>query len=401
VVERTAAFSVLLLFLAASNAAALELDTLLPTDVPGYGTAQGVSILSRVHPDYSSLDINIGGLSFEPSINAGGGYDSSPNGAANGSGTLSLIPSILAQDTQLGLGAYIAGNFLNYPSAPTQNTAGYTIALGERAVLPRETITLAAAMLSTQETAFGLDTVTLSQPVTVTVKDLRGSDKIILGMLTLTPQFSASEYGFEDFSSQDRTDYRQSLNADFAEGGPERFVALLHATESQYRQSALNANSYEALAGIADDAPGLWQIRLLAGAATRQAVIGKPITAPVLEASVSWMPGDLDSLSLSLAREIDDPDQVTAAGYTLTQADFTLAHEYLRNVIFTYSAEVSKAVYFDQPLVETLFNTQAAVNWHLNRALALNATYAFNDRQANFLSAVNEHIITLGMTWTP
>ena len=33
--------------------------------------------------------------------------------------------------------------------------------------------------------------------------------------------------------------------------------------------------------------------------------------------------------------------------------------------------------------------------------LALNAAYEFNDRQANFLRAANEHVVTIGATWTP
>jgi hypothetical protein len=140
---------------------------------------------------------------------------------------------------------------------------------------------------------------------------------------------------------------------------------------------------------------------MLAGIATRQPKIGKPLVAPVVEASLSWMPTELDSLTVDLAREIDDPDQESAEGYTLSEADISIAHEYLRNVIITGSAKAGQAMYFNSPLVETLFNMLAAINWHLNRALAVEANYAFNDRQANYLPAANEQIITMDVTWTP
>jgi hypothetical protein len=178
-------------------------------------------------------------------------------------------------------------------------------------------------------------------------------------------------------------------------------VTLLQATQSQYQQNIFNANTYGALAGVADEATGLWQIRLLAGAASRQPAVGKAMTQPVLEASMSWMPTEIDSLSLDLAREIDDPDQESAEGYTLSEAEVSFAHEYLRNVVITGSGQVGRAVYFDSSLIETLFNVLISANWRLNRALSVDATYAFNDRQANELAAANENIITIGVTWTP
>jgi len=391
----------LVLSVSANGAAAFELDSLLPANVPGYGTAQRVSILGRIDPEYQPLNFNVGSLSFSPSVNAGAGYDSNPNGVSNASSTFNVNPSLTALDTQLGLGAYIAGAFSTYPEVTDQNTSGYTVALGERMLLPRETLTLGIAAINTQVTGFGFNSISFSSPVATAVKDFHGSDKMTLGMLTLTPELSASHYAFQGYPSQDRTDYRQSLTAEFTSGGPARLVTLLQATESQYQQKLYNANTYGALAGIADEATGLWQIRLLAGVASRQPAVGKGKTQPILEASSSWMPTEIDSVSLDLAREIDDPEQESAEGYTLSEAGISFAHEYLRNVIITGSGNVSRAAYFDSSLMETLVNVLLSANWHLNRALSVNANYAFNNRQANELAAANENIITMGVTWTP
>jgi hypothetical protein len=394
-------WSLFTLSVSTSGAAAFELDSLLPANVPGYGTTQRVSILGRIDPEYEPLDFNYGSLSFSPSINGGSGYDSNPNGISSGSATFNLNPSLTAADSELGFGAYIAGAFSTYPEVTGQNTSGYAAALGERMLLPRETLTLAVASINTQVTGFGFNSIAFSQPVTTAVKDIRGSDKIVLGMLTLIPECSVSRYAFQGYPSQDRTDYRQSVTGEFTSGGPVRLVTLLQATESQYQQNAFNANTYGALAGIADEATGLWQIRLLAGAASRQPAVGKVMTEPVLEGSLDWMPTEIDSLSLDLAREIDDPEQESAEGYTVSAAEISFAHEYLRNVIITGSGKVSRAVYFNSSLTETLVNVLLSANWHLNRSLSVDATYAFNDRQANELAAANENIITMGVTWTP
>ena len=389
------------LVLAAHSAAALELDTLLPAGIPGFGAAPGVSILTRLHPAYDSFGVNLGGVTLSPKLTAGIGYDSAPNGTASGSTFASLTASLAITDPAAGLGAYLATNAEQVFSEPTQNTAGYTVALGERAEYAADVFTAALAQLRTQETGFALNTISLTKPLAVTATEVILSDKHDCGAFTLTPEFSAAWARFSADPAAASTDFRQGLSFETAAGGATRFVTYLHATETQFRASSANANTYEALFGIADEAPGLWNLRLLAGVAVRQPAMGDYLMSPVLEASLDWMPTTLDSLNFSAARELDDPEQESANGYSLTEGKLSLAHEYLPNVIITASVSATHAAYFQSPLTESLFSTDTAITWRLNRQLAVNADYAFNDRQANFLGAANEHVITCNFIWTP
>ncbi len=388
------------LILIAHDAAALQMDSLLPEGIPGFGATPGVTILSRLHQGYENPGIQLGRVQLTPQLRAGTGYDSAPNGSPGGSLFGSLTPSLLLRDPDAGFGAYAAGTFLNEFNAPSQNTAGYTAALGERVQYTADIFTIAVAQLRAQQTGFTLDTISTAQPQAVTVTELRLDDERDFGMVTLTPDISINHARFDGLAAQDSTNYREGLTIALAAGGPARFVTLLHATESQYRAAANNADSYEALFGIADDATDLWSLRLLAGAAVRQPAMGSLLMAPVLEAALGWMPTTLDSLDFSIEREIDDPDQESANGYTLTQGKISIAHEYLRNVILSGTFSAAHAAYFSTPLVETLFNAETVITWHLNRQLTLNADYQFNDRQANFLSAANEHLLTVNLIWT-
>lgn len=393
--------SCILLGAGAGHATAMELDSLLPTDIPGYGVPPVISVLDRSHPEYTPIGFDFGDVSVAPELAAGAGYDSNPNGSGAGSGVFAFDPSVTALDSQLGFGVYAAETTTDYPEASEQNLSGYTVAFGEHALLPRETVNIAIATVAAQETGFGLNTVGVTAPVDVTAREVHGSDAVICGMVTLTPEISVTSYRFADYSGQNRTDYRQSLTSEVAPGGTLRWVTLLHATESNYRHPAFNSDTYSALAGVADEATGIWNIRMLAGAATRQPATGDAVVAPVLEAAIDWMPTDLDSLSLDLAREIDDPDQESADGYTLSETDIAIAHEYLRNVTMTGSFQFQHAEYFGSPLIESLYSVNTAINWHLNRAIVLSASYAFNDRQANFLKAANQHSLVLRVTWSP
>lgn len=217
------------LIFAAHSAAALEMDALLPPGIPGFGAAQGVTILSRQHPEYESQGITIDGLNLSPAVTAGAGYDSAPNGAATGAAVLNFDPSLLVEDRQLGFGAYAAGAVSQYPNQDSQNTAGYTAALGERVVLPQHSITLAFARLRAQETGFALGALAFSKPVAFTVTALRGADEFATGMFTFKPELSATNTAFPSLPEEDRTDYRQGLTIVFSDGGPARIVGRLQA----------------------------------------------------------------------------------------------------------------------------------------------------------------------------
>ena len=274
------------------------------------------------------------------------------------------------------------------------------MAVGDRAVLPRETVTVSAAFIRAQEIGFAIASQTLDRPQAFSVADARASDSIAAGQFTFKPEVSVTGYRFDSLATQDRTDVREGLTSAYTPGGPGQLVLFLHGTQSTYRLHGFDADTEEALVGAGDDETGLINLRLLAGAAHRQSAIGD-LTTPVLEGAMDWVPDGLDRVRLKLAREIDDPDAITATPYTLTEGDFSIRHEYLRDVILNASIRAANASFIHSPLRETLFSTDEDVEWRLSAMLAVTADYTFNDRQANYLRAANENVVTLGMRWTP
>lgn len=395
----TAGCIALALTLATRPARAQELENLLPDAIPGYGNPFGVNPRAQLHA-LDATKIQFGALSAVPDLTISGGYDSAPNGAA-GSAVFSAVPSLLLADPILGFGAYAAGNLSNYAQNASQDTSSLTLAGGERAVAGAHTIILSAGYLRTEETGFALDTIAISRPIAFNVRDFRASDEIALGLFTLKPAASLTLYAFPDFAPQDRTDAREALTAGYVPGGPVQLLLRAQATQSAYREPIFSADTYQLLAGATDTADGLWTFSALAGAARRAPRFGPAITAPVLEAGLDGMPSDFDKLRLELAREIDDPDEVSAAAYSLSQARLSLDHAFPSNAGFKFTGQIANAAFFHSALRETLVNCTATLTWPLGPYFTLNAAYAFNDRQANQLRAANEHIITLGASWTP
>jgi len=63
--------------------------------------------------------------------------------------------------------------------------------------------------------------------------------------------------------------------------------------------------------------------------------------------------------------------------------------------------DLANAQYIHTDLHEFLATGEVSAQWQLTPALAAEAVYCFNTRQANALSAANEHVVTMGLTWTP
>jgi hypothetical protein len=388
------------LIFAAAGARGAELDALLPDDVPGYGMPFGVTGNARHAVPEDATGWNIGDLRISPGLDLSSGYDTAPNGAAGGSVVARAAPQVLMIDPILGFGLYAGATEDAYPQTPRQTDTSATLAVGERAALPEQTLTVSAALLAAEETGFSLTPAVLAKPAAYTVQDLRLSDQLALGLFTVQPAISATKFRFGQFSSQDRTDYREDLTSGFSADGPGQAVLLLHANQSRYTATSFDSDTYAALAGIADNAPALWTIRLLAGAAHRQAAAGRDITAPVLEAAVDWLPTVFDRVRLNLAREIDDPDEVSAAPYVLTSATLSLSDDNLRNFTLNVSSTVENAAFLYTPLRETLLTFDTSLHWQLNETLSVYADDSFSDRQANDLRAANENIFTLGFSWS-
>jgi hypothetical protein len=382
----------------AAPAAALDLDDFFGTSVPGFGVPFRVAY-ARQEAAAAGTGLAWGGFLAKPSIEVASGYDSAPDGAA-GSVLLQASPSLLVTDDVLGFGAYAASSATLYPQNRAQDVQGYALGAGEKAVLPGETITLAGADLAAQETGFALDNVAMTRPVGFSVMQWRVSDAITAGMLTVTPGVELSQVRFPDVASQNRTDARESLMVRDEDGGPLSLVVAVHATQSAYRVQNFNADTAAAEAGVDWAQNGLWNVQALAGVAARRARFGGNVTAPVLELAADWMPTGLDMVRFSAAREIDDPDQVSSAPYTLSSAKMSWQHEILRDLRLNGAVEVENAAFLHDPLRETLVTGDVQASWQVNPALALTASYHFNDRQANFLRAANEHVFVLGGTWT-
>jgi hypothetical protein len=382
-------------------ALALELDSLLPPGIPGFGTAPYVTVLSRLQRGYQAQGICWAGLTISPQIQAGTGYDSAPNGNIGATASLTFAPRLQVADKAIGLGAFASLQTISYPQNRPQGSASYTLALGEAALLPQNTITLAAARWRSQQTGFSLEPILTPAATSLTGTALRAGDDFATGVIVISPEFSYLRAASQGATNQSATETTAGAKLQIIPDGVLRITAYTRATHLSYTQTSQNAWDYTGLLGIADTAEGIWDFRFLAGLTARAPALGSSAIIPVVEAAADWMPDELSSLQFSAAHEIDDPERIDTSSYTMTQSELSVAHEYLRNIVLTASIAVTRAAFFQSPLTETITQTEAGIGWRLNSSLKLAADYNFNDRQANRLRAANEHELLFSLTWSP
>lgn len=394
------------------NAARAQLlDALLPADVPGYGEKFSVIAEHKDHaPGATGWEYN--GITAVPSLALTGGYDSAPNAAA-ASAVARANPSLLLTDPVAGFGAYAMAGTAAYPQNRAQNTTTAILAAGERVTLPAGTLTLSTGYMRGAETGFTLGLAppppgsgqpgpgAPPRPLGFTVQNYRASADLSQGEITATPDLSLSLFAFPNAKLANRQDLRAALTLGDNPGGSITYLLRLGATQSTYRMGVLNADDTEALAGLRAEATGLWTVSLLAGAAQRHPAHGPGLTAPVLEARLDWRPTSLDQLSLTLRHEIDNPEQISPAPFTLTAINCRLSHVDLENVTIFALAGIDHAAYTNQPLHENLVTGGLEMQWQVKPSLTLVGNYSFNDRLADNLAAASQHVITAGMTWTP
>jgi hypothetical protein len=400
-------------------ARAQVLDEVFPQGVPGYGATPGVTVLSRLHPDFMSRGIDYGALTVLPGLSVGGGYDSNPNGVAPPSAAATVTPSLRIADPLLGLGAYASGSVNRYAADPSQDTGNLTTGIGLDLPFGADSVTLGAAHLAIDETVLGIGTAALAAPVKVSVNDLRAKADFNLGMIEVTPGLGAEGERFAGspqaaglpLANENRTLLHQSLALTAKPPGILDYTVLLRADEAQYAAPSAGSSSgdsttLEGLAGIATDTGGLWHARLLAGLA-HQSFAEAPLssrTTPVIEFGLGWMPDELTALDLTFARRIDLSTAAGALASTLTTADFAMAEEYLRNLILTaeLSAQSSQGNQGPgSPVHQQVIDAEAGFVWHLSREISLTGQYRYETTSGTLVRPAHDNLVRMAIEWTP
>ncbi len=401
--SRRSWFIALCLLACGWTANAQLLTTLFPEGVPGYGTEQGVTVLSRARPAFEPLGIRAGMLMIHPLLTLSTGYDDNifAGPVPRGAWQIATRPSVLigTENSTGSAGLFFSADDVRYPGEASQNRTDGAAFAGGTINVGRDKLTLGAGYLSGHEDRTALDASPSDRPVAFTVGNLRASYASAFGRFTAIPSIEFNRWRFGDTTilgapvseaSRDRTTARPELALRYNWMSGRDVILVGRVLDTHYDQPAAgaasnNSVSWEGLLGLDYDDNTVWRYRVLAGVQYRVAASAAVAseTTGIAEAEVTWSPSGMTTVRAIAVRGIEDAAQAGLSTFTYNVARLTIDHEALRNVLLNGSATVRQASY-NTGGQQYGFAVGAGVTWLINRNARLSLTYDFADvRNAN------------------
>lgn len=378
------------------------LDQFIDPEIPGVAVEPGVTVTSRLRPDYDYRGVRVGDFIIRPEVSESLGYQSNVQAASSGKGSAVLDTGASAQVVSnwsrnaIGLSASLDDT--QYLQQSRYSALNWNVSLGGVYQIGRDSAFVGYTHQTLNQTPADLDTPRLDRPIPYRIDDaLLGYDAVV-NRLSLRPKIDVQRLTFDNGSVagqpylqqfRDRTVLTTSLVAGYEMAERQRLVLVVRNASALYDQTDStgllhNYNDTSVLAGMDDDVDGVVRIRALVGYETRafSAAQFKTIQAPIAEATLIYNPTGLTTLTASVTRRIADSSDESVTGYTETAARLVVDHEYLRNVLLQAQAVASLGEYPGGGS-QTLYALGGGVTWLVNRNLRLTLSETVTTRSSS------------------
>lgn len=381
------------------TAQAQLLDQIINPNVSGVRVEPGVTVLSRLRPDYDYGGIRVGSVLVRSEVTEAVGYDDNVTGTSTGRGSSFVQTRVnLGAATDLsryGAAVRLSVNDNRYLDQPKQSATDWNASAGGFYELGRDTVSLDYSHANLVQTPRDLDTPRLDRTIAYRIDTIQAGYRIAFNRLSLRPVLGVQRYDFDDGTIagqpypqrfRNRVVVAPALTAAYEFSPGRTAVLVVRGLNASYTNRPAGSpvrdfTDGSVLAGLDFASGGLWRFRLLAGYEVRNFVSSrvKSIQAPIVEGTVIYTPTGLTTLTGSVGRRIQDSADETTVGYTETSVRFSVDHEYLRNVLLRAQGGVFLDEY-NGGGNQSLLSGSAGATWLLNRTLRLSATYDFTTR---------------------
>ena len=399
---RVAALAAAVTVAGAAVARAQSLDAYFPAGIPGYGTQQGVTVLSRQRPLYDEPGVRVGDFVIRPTLDESFGYNSNLLGISGtpGSFLVKTSPAISAYSdwSRDRVGVSLSLDNYAYLNTPRQNETDANVSIGGAYTIGRSDLDLAYSHLSLHQTGTEVGALASDLPIHYSVDDVRTDYTIDLGRLSFVPNVDLSDYNFDNATILGVNTGQQYRDRVVATGGvttryelsdANHLLLVLQGVDSHYTQPqpgqpTNNSTSFLAMAGIDYQANGVFRYRLLAGVEHRDFASStfKSRTAPIVQAGVIWTPTGLTTVTGTVSRTIEDVTAEGTEGYVYNNANIVVDHEYLRNVLLQGRVGFQAAQFLGGGSQDS-YSIGGGVTWLLNRHMRLSANYDYVDQHGS------------------
>ncbi len=401
----------------ASPAAAQRIDELLNPSIAGAGIAPGVTVASRVRPEYEFSGLHLGSFLVRPELTETTGYDDNVTGSSHPHGSplveTNATLSAASNWSRNSLGVNLSVDDQEYLTQTQQSLTNWTASTAGTYEIGRDVVSLGLTHLNLNQTPRDLDVPQLDHVIAYRIDEARLGYRANFSRTSLEPAIAVTRYNFDNGTVlgqpyiqtyRNRVVVSPSLEARYELAPLRDLVLVVRDAEARYSNRLAGAPSRDfsdvsVLGGVAYDTGSLIRLRLLAGYEVRTFSSNqfKTISAPIVEASAAYSPSGLTTITGSAARYIEDSASEVTSGFTESALKLRVDHEYLRNVLFNAQA----GAYFDDYAQsgnlngsqggghQSYYTAGIGSTWLMNRHMRLALSYDFASRQSNTANSLN------------
>ena len=377
------------------------LDQYLALDLPGAAVEPGVTVTSRLRPEYDPVDVHFGEITIRPELFETLGLDDNVLGQHTHRASSLIETNARVQanydhsDTTAFATLTVDDN--RYPEQNQQSYTNWTASLGGSHQFGRDTLSVAYDHLNLNQTVRDLDTPQLNNALPYEVDALRVDYRAVFSRLFAEPSLGVANYNFTNGTvgnlayvqtDRDRIVVEPGLTLGYELAPRRDAIVVIRDAVASYRnrlagEASRDFNDISALAGV-DFEEGIFRYRLLAGYEARGFTSAnfKKIQAPIAEATVIWNPTGLTTLTGQAIRHIQDSADETTVGFTETAFSLRVDHEYQRNILLNMNAAYLQDNYSQGQGEQSLITLGAGATWLLNRSVRLVGSYEFDRRNS-------------------
>ncbi len=386
----------------AAPAEAQILDQYINLNIPGSAFEPGVTVASRVRPEYEAPGIHAGSFIIRPSLTESAGYESNVSGAspARGSPLVETNAAVQANSnwSRNSLNAGMTVDNFSYTQLPKYSYTNWTATTDGTYEIGRDVLAGAYSHLNLTQTARDLDVPQLDQAIPFTVNSARVSYRAVFNRVFVTPAVDVSSYNFTNGTVngqpylqtyRNRVVVAPSVILGYELAPRRNVVFVVRDANADYASPTAgmanrNYNDVAVLTGLDFDADAAIRFRVLGGYEVRTftSTQYKTIQAPLIEGTAIWTPTGLTTVTGTVTRRIQDSADENTAALTTTALLLKVDHEYLRNVILGAAAGISFGQYANNGGNQTLYTGGVSATYLLNRNMQLTASYNLIGRQS-------------------
>lgn len=410
----------------ANYAQAQLIEQYVPDDIPGYAPDFSGSVLNRMYDQQNPAGVEIGDIMIRPALSANTGYNTNTLGNADsGSSELESNAGLRVDSdwTRNSLGLSFDADNLKYFEVPSASYTNIVVGAAGSLDLGNDGLKLSYShsALNIASTDLGIAGVTTPVPYSIDTAKIAYVKQF--SRCSLIPAFVFENFGFGqsagsasiDYSSLDHHVEIESLAGRFEATPGDAGVLLLRFAQAQFQNAGNDDYTDEAgFAGLDFRGNPILQLRALLGLEQRNfsGAGENAITLPSFELSAVWMPTQLDTLTVSATRRIDDPTSPFALDATILDGELAFYHELRPNVFCASSAEIqrSRPKFGNATLNnvnQTGLNLGLKLIWDISTHITGTISYAYNDTSSENGPATastgqypnfNSHTILIGIS---